>query len=275
MDAARVVYAAATGNPEAALDAWRRIRRDELPDVAARMTAWAATVACGEVGRTAEAAAIAEAGYPIAIRGYLVIIDAQLSAFALAGRISDSQDLAALLRQRSADYPSPQLGPVSVGVSGRAALAAGRLDEALDLLNPTVELMVASDENIGWTYRYQLPHAIALGMRGNPNEARAALDALERHRHAGWQYLEYERALAQAWVAAAQGAVSEAISRLTAGGGTARANGQFAAEVMCLQTATQFGDGSHAVRLRELEMIVEGPRAGVATRFAAALSDGR
>jgi DNA-binding CsgD family transcriptional regulator len=43
---------------------------------------------------------------------------------------------------------------------------------------------------------------------------------------------------------------------------------------MCLQTATQFGDGSHAARLRELSNIVEGPRAGLAARFAAALSDG-
>jgi DNA-binding CsgD family transcriptional regulator len=188
--------------------------------------------------------------------------------------VADSQDVAAMLRQRSADYPSPQLGPVSVGVSGRAALAAGRLDEALDLLNPTVELLVASDENIGWTYRYQLPHTIALGMRGNPDQARAALDVLDRHRHPGWQYLEYERALAQGWVAAAQGAVSEAISTLTAAAETARANGQFAAEVVCLQTVTQFGDGSRDGRLRELENIVEGPRAGVAARFAAALFDG-
>lgn len=177
----------------------------------------------------------------------------------LAGRVADSQDVAAMLRQRSADYPSPQLGPVSVGVSGRAALAAGRLDEALDLLNPTVELLVASDENVGWTYRYQLPHTIALGMRGNPDQARAALDVLDRHRHPGWQYLEYERALAQGWVAAAQGAVSEAISTLTAAAETARANGQFAAEVVCLQTVTQFGDGSRDGRLRELENIVEGP----------------
>ena len=54
----------------------------------------------------------------------------------------------------------------------------------------------------------------------------------------------------------------------------AAAKGQFAAEVMCLQTATQFGDRSSAPRLRELEGIVEGPRVGVAVRFAEALRDG-
>ena len=51
-------------------------------------------------------------------------------------------------------------------------------------------------------------------------------------------------------------------------------HGQFAAEVVCLQTATQFGDRTSAPRLRELESIVEGPRVGLAARFAVALRDG-
>jgi hypothetical protein len=38
-----------------------------------------------------------------------------------------------------------------------------------------------------------------------------------------------------------------------------------------LQTATQFGDSSCRLRLRELESIVEGPRAGAPARFAEAL----
>ena len=41
---------------------------------------------------------------------------------------------------------------------------------------------------------------------------------------------------------------------------------------MCLQTVTQFGDSSHAVRLRELENIVEGTRAGLAAHFTEALA---
>jgi DNA-binding CsgD family transcriptional regulator len=53
---------------------------------------------------------------------------------------------------------------------------------------------------------------------------------------------------------------------------TAASNGQFAAEVLCLQTAVQFGDHSVASRLSELQSIVEGPRAHLAARFAAALA---
>jgi DNA-binding CsgD family transcriptional regulator len=43
---------------------------------------------------------------------------------------------------------------------------------------------------------------------------------------------------------------------------------------VCLQTATQFGDRTGAPRLYELASVVEGPRVGVAARFAAALRDG-
>ena len=86
--------------------------------------------------------------------------------------------------------------------------------------------------------------------------------------------LDYELSLARAWVAAGEGAVSEAIAVLLSAAQRAAAKGQFAAEVMCLQTATQFGDRSGAPRLRELEGIVEGPRVGVAARFAEALRDG-
>ena len=75
-------------------------------------------------------------------------------------------------------------------------------------------------------------------------------------------------------MAAGQGAVSEAITSRCRRPKGPRANGQFAAEVLCLQTATQFGDRTGAPRLGELEAIVEGPRAGLAARFAAALRDG-
>ena len=75
-------------------------------------------------------------------------------------------------------------------------------------------------------------------------------------------------------MAAGQGAISEAITILLSAAERAGAKGQFAAEVICLQTATQFGDRSGAPRLRELEAIVEGPRVGLAARFAEALRDG-
>ena len=110
-------------------------------------------------------------------------------------------------------------------------------------------------------------------MRGCTSEAAAAL-ARSAELRRPFRSLDYERSLARAWVAASQGAVSEAITILWSAAETAAASGRFAAEVICLQTATQFGDRSSAPRLRELEAIVEGPRVGCAARFAAALRDG-
>src|SRR5262249_50668389 len=109
-------------------------------------------------------------------------------------------------------------------------------------------------------------------MCGFAADAAAALRAAEAEHHRSYGFVAYERDLAHAWVVACQGAVSEAIKIALAAAETTRANGQFAAEVVCLQTATQFGDGSTAVRLRELEALVEGPRVGVAARFATALA---
>jgi DNA-binding CsgD family transcriptional regulator len=110
-------------------------------------------------------------------------------------------------------------------------------------------------------------------MRGSTDDAAAALAALDKQRRP-FRSLDYESSLAQAWVAAAQGAVSEAITVLLAAAERASSKGQFAAEVICLQTATQFGDRTSAPRLGELESIVDGPRVALATRFAVALSNG-
>jgi DNA-binding CsgD family transcriptional regulator len=109
-------------------------------------------------------------------------------------------------------------------------------------------------------------------MRGSSEDAAAALAKLDNVQRR-FRSLDYEQSLARAWTAAGQGAVTEAITVLLSAAERARATGLFAAEVLCLQTATQFGDRTSAQRLYELESIVEGPRVGLAARFAIALRD--
>ncbi len=122
-------------------------------------------------------------------------------------------------------------------------------------------------------YRYRVPHVTALAIRGSTDEAAATLAALDNVQRT-FRSLDYERSLARAWVTAGHGAVSEAITIVLSAAKRARAAGRFAAEVICLQTATQFGDRTSAARLHELESVVEGPRVGLAARFAAAMRDG-
>src|SRR6185312_9137754 len=274
IDAFRCVYGAAMGDLDAVVEPADHLDFDRLPDtVAARGVSWAVTVARGEAGRTGEAIAAAVAGYPIPMRSFVIIADAHVSALVLAGRIAEAQDVADLIRGRAGEalaVTQPYLAVIGA-VAGRAALGAGRLNDALSLLQDRLVETYPGMTN-GWGYRCQISRTTAIAIRGSVPDACDALAELESRRHAAWRYLDYERSLAKGWVAAAQGAVSSAIGEALSGAETARANGQFAAEVMCLQTATQFGDGSHAKRLRELTAIVEGPRVAVAARFAEALS---
>jgi hypothetical protein len=66
-------------------------------------------------------------------------------------------------------------------------------------------------------------------------------------------------ALAEAWVTASQGAVSAAVTIMLSAAETGT-NGQFAAEVLCLQAVTQFGEGGPMVASGALVAEEEGPR---------------
>jgi DNA-binding CsgD family transcriptional regulator len=277
IDAFLTVYWFATDQPDAAIHASEKLALDDLPPVVGAEIAWVLVAISADAGRTIEAVAVADAGYTVAARSFdaphmrFNIADAHVSALLLAGRIADALDVAERVRQQAADLPgAAQL--LGAAVAGRAALGAGRLHSAGALLEQAA-VGLAATHALGWPYRYQVPRATALAMRGSTGEAATALAALDKQRRP-FRLLDYELSLARAWVAAGQGAVSEAITVLSSAAERASAKGEFAAEVVCLQTATQFGDLSGSLRLRDLEAIVEGPRVGVAAQFSAALTDG-
>ena len=276
IDAFLTVYWFAMDEPDAAVRASKNLALEDIPVVGAEI-AWVLAQIYADAGRATEAVAAADAGYAVATRSLdaphmrFNIADAEVSALLLSGQITDAIDVAQRTRQQAANLPgAAEL--LGAAVAGRAALGAGDLHSASLLLEQAAEGLSASHP-IGWGYRYRIPHVTALAMRGLTREAADALDALDnvprRHRS-----LDSERSIARAWVAAGQGGVSEAIRDLLSAAERAAAKGQFAAEVLCLQTATQFGDRTGAPRLHELESIVEGPRASLAARFAAALRDG-
>jgi DNA-binding CsgD family transcriptional regulator len=279
LDAFCTMYWAAMGEPVAAMTSARKLDIDILPAIVGAVASWGIVVACGDAGRASEAVAAAEHASAIAVRSFdaaymrFVIADAHLGALLLAGRIGEATSLGERLRREAATLPGAAL-LFSTASAGRAALGAGHLDDADALLRPAVDLLAAAGDSNGFGYRYRLPTVIALAIQGRSDDAAAEAAALEQGRHPSWRYLDYEYGIAQAWVAACQGAVSQAIGTVLSAAEIARATGQFAAEVLCLQTAAQFGDSRHASRLGELAAIVQGPRAGLAARFAAALTAG-
>lgn len=278
IDAFRAVHLAAMGTPAAARKASEGLELERLPAVVGAVTAWAMTVAYGDEGRTTEAMNVGEIGYTIARGAFdaaqmrFVLADAYVGALLLSGRIRDAVDATEDLVRQSADLPGAA-NLLSSALLGRANLGAGRLSTACDVLQPVVDVFFASGDTNGFGYQYLLPRTVALAMRGATAEATAALETLTLRRYPSWRYLDYGYCIARAWVAACQGALSEASTLVLTAARSARAAAQFAPELMCLQTATQFGDASGAARLEELATLVEGPRAGVAARFAVALGD--
>jgi DNA-binding CsgD family transcriptional regulator len=276
IDAFLAIYWFAMDQPQAALRASESLALEDIPVVGAEI-AWVLAQVSADAGRVTEALAVADKGYAVATRSLdaphmrFNIADAEVSALLLCGHTSDALDVAERAREQAAQLPgAAQL--LGAAVAGRAALGASDLHGACLLLEQAVEGLSVS-YSVGWGYRYRIPHATALAMRGLTREAAAALVALDKMRRQ-FRILDHEESLARAWLAAGQGAVSEAISISLSAAERSRDTGRFAAEVVCLQTATQFGDHSGALRLKELESIVEGPRAGMAARFAAALRDG-
>ncbi|WP_234834672.1 helix-turn-helix transcriptional regulator [Mycolicibacterium stellerae] len=276
IDAFLTVYWFATDQPESAMAVSKTLALEDLPVVGAEI-AWALAQISADAGRTTEAVAAAEAGYAVATRSLdaphmrFNIADAEVGALLLAGRITDAREVAERIRPQADNLPGAAqlLGPA---VAGRAALGAGDLRTARLLLKQGSEGLLVSHP-IGWGYRYGFPYVTALAVSGASDEAAAVLAALDKLQRT-FRSLDHERSLAKAWVAGGQGAITEAIGILLSAAERAAATGRFAAEVLLLQTATQFGDRTCAPRLRELESIVEGPRVGLAARFAAAVHDG-
>jgi DNA-binding CsgD family transcriptional regulator len=277
IDAFLTVYWFAMDQSAAARQASESLVLDALPAVVGAEIAWVLATIAGDAGRTDEAAAVADAGYAAATRSFdaphmrFNIADAHIGALLLSGRIGDAVEVAERVREQAADLPgAAQL--LGSAVAGRAALGAGRLDTACAMLEQGAEGLSASHA-IGWGYRYHIPRTTALAMLGSTDEAAAMLAVLDKLLRP-FRSLDYECSVARAWVVASQGALSEAVTVVLSAAERAAAAGQFAAEVICLQTATQFGDRTSAPRLGELESIVEGPRVGLAARFAVALRDG-
>jgi DNA-binding CsgD family transcriptional regulator len=276
IDAFLTVYWFALDQPQEAIAASKNLVLENLPAVAGAETAWALAVVLADTGKAAEAAAVADTGYALAARFFdspqmrFNIADAHVSALLLAGEFTQGLAVAQRVREQGAELPgAAQL--VGTAIAGRAALFAGQLDEACTLLGTAAPALSASGNEMGWGYRYHVPYATALAMRGATDQAAAVLDSLAKIRRP-FRKLDYEQSLARAWLAAGQGALTEAVTTVLSAAEKAKAKDQFGAEVMCLQTAVQFGDASAASRLAELASMVEGPRAPLAARFASALA---
>jgi hypothetical protein len=236
----------------------------------------AETLAHAELGQTAAAVAKATQCYRVVDASpqssFLGQPLAEFHTFALsaAGYLDEAVEVAGAHLRRSKERPATAQS-VATAIVGFAALAAGDLQAARRHLSAQPADADANFVLANSYYRFQLLLAQTLARMGDLDGAEAAFRSAREHRRPAYVYVESNALLAEAWIAAGHLLMDEARRTAWAGAQFARDHGQFARELLCLQTAVQFGDTTAGDRLAELADIVEGPRAGLAARYARAV----
>ena len=155
-------------------------------------------------------------------------------------------------------------------VAGHAALAGGRVRDALLLLREAWAGLADSGHEFRFRCRTLL--ATALAQAGQAAQAAPLLAGIVAGQHPAYRLYAPDDLLARAWGAAAEGSTTEALSHAVAAADLARETGAPAYEVLAWQTAVQFGDATAALpRLTALAEL--GPRAMVARAHARAWAD--
>ena len=272
----RVVQLAFAARPAEAAALAETIDHDQVTAFPATVLTSGTTLAAGDLGRLEAATTAAAEGTRLAAASPHAAFQAvglnllYADALVMAGRIADALALAGHVNEQWADIPRIPT-TVATAIDGIAALAHGDVRVARDRLRTAIAENEFRQDTSGLAYMLWVPYTEALARGGQTEDAVAALETTQRNSHPSYPFLESARLRAAAWVAASRGRTSEALALAREAAEFARARGQHAREVICLQTALQFGDTHGADRLGELADIVEGPRAELVARWAAQL----
>lgn len=277
----RVVQLAFAARPADAVALAETIDREVLTAFPATILACGRTLAAGDLGHPQTAIAAAAEGTRVAADSPHAAFQAiglnlvHADALAMAGHIPEALQLAGQVQAQWADIPRIP-NTVATAITGIAALAHGDVSTAQQRLRSAIDENAVREDSSGLAsglaYMLWVPYTEALARAGRVDAAVDALEAMQRNSHPSYIYLQSARLLAAAWVAAARGRTSEALGLVRDAADFAHARGQHAREVVCLQTALQFGDNHSTGRLGELAAVVEGPRAALVARWAEALA---
>jgi DNA-binding CsgD family transcriptional regulator len=278
LHAMRSVQLASAARPREAVAVAEQVDIGRLPPVAGLVAVWALVIALGDIGAISPATRVAAEGYARAADSLeatypgVGLADHHVTALLLAGRIDEAQAIASETRRRCADMPGIA-NTVATAITGLAALGRGDLPAAQNEMTTAKMVFAQLGEPSTLCYRFSIVTVEVLARLGDLPAATTELATMMRLKHPSFAYLEPDRLLATAWLAAARGTVTSAIAAARSAAAQARGHDQFAREVLALQTAAQFGDKRSAARLRELKDIVEGPRVHAAATLAAGLAD--
>lgn len=275
--AIRSVLDAQLGRPmRAARSATEVLATENLSGESAVVACCGLAAGLATIGRVAELGPIADRGIAAAAGStegaffWLPLAAFRSVGLRLAGYLQEAAAVTAACRDTVGDTDFGAV--ISTYLVGDVELAQGRLRSALRLLAEARTGLEPFGDNGGWRYACLIALTRARALAGDIDATRRTLADLDRHPHPTMVFLEPELLLSRAWVAAAEGAVSEALTLAREAATVAAGRDQFAHEVLALQTAVCFGDRTVAGRLAELATMVDGPRAPAAAAHAAALA---
>lgn len=273
----RVTQLAMAARPAEAVRAAEALNAHWLGALAASIVACGEMIAFGDLGKPDAATAAVHTciqragGDPQAAHQMVALNLLYADALILGGLLDQAGALGQRLLSEWADTPRDP-SAVAAAIVGTAALANGDLTVAQEQLANTIANVGSRHDISGGLYLFWLVYTEALARGGQIDAAVDALGQVESYRHPSYTFVESNRLRVAGWVAAAQGRTVEAVSLACEAADFARKHGQFAREVMSLQTAIQFGDTRHTTRLAELSAITEGPRAPLVSRWSIALA---
>jgi DNA-binding CsgD family transcriptional regulator len=243
---------------------------------ASHLAGWGLATACGGLGRLEQADEHVRdidarvESFQIGLHQAAVVVALWLRALLLGGLMDQAEHAAKRYRERCQDIPGPGV-VMTCFMSGEVAKYRGQVRTAVRWLRQAIAGSQIADPG-GWSFHALVALTSALGMTGEAALARQTQVNMTVARHPTFVYLEPEVLLAQAWVAAAEGAVSEAVTRARQAADVAQSQHQPAMEMCALHTTVCFGDRTVADRLALLATEIDGPRAGAAAAHAAALA---
>jgi DNA-binding NarL/FixJ family response regulator len=193
-----------------------------------------------------------------------------LRGLLLGGLLDRADQAARRYREWCQDSPGP--GDVFTGfMCGAVATSRGQVKTAARWYRQSIASIQGVDPG-GLSFLGLMALASALGMAGDATSARQIFVEMRAVWHPTFVCLDPEMRLAETWVVAAEGSVSEAVALAGQAAEVAASQHQPAVEVLALHTAVCFGDCTVADRLAALATQVDGPRAGAAAAHAAALA---
>jgi DNA-binding CsgD family transcriptional regulator len=279
-NALRALIELTRGHAQTAVAQAEKVLADPPSDAVAQMLSiWTVVTGLGDLGRIEEIETAAMRGYVLADSSpevshlRLALAFLQAYAYRLAGALAQSDAVIARIRRDTFDVPFE--GAWHAFLAGLSAMSRGALTETQRLCQEAIAYLVDDDSGLmlkGFSRSWLATTAAMGGKAADAGREFAAIEWWDQESDAcEW---DSEKAIAEAWTHAAEGATSQAISIARAAALRECHLGRRAVEVCLLQTATQFGDSTTAARLAELADHVQGPRAPTAAAHAAALAAG-